>query len=52
VEGIGHTLTEIFKRSDAIGMPTGAVANTLAEERFQKHSSGAQAPREQLVGAG
>jgi leucine dehydrogenase len=52
VEGIGRTLTEIFTRSDASGMPTGAVANTLAEERFQKHSNVAQAPREQLVGAG
>jgi len=52
VEGIGRTLTEIFTRSDASGMPTGEVANTLAEERFRRHSSGAQTPREQLVGAG
>ncbi len=36
VEGIGHTLGEIFTRSDSSGIPTGAVANALAEERFQR----------------
>ena len=51
VEGIGQTLAEIFRRSDSSGIPTGAVANTLAEERFRKHSSVAEAAHEQPVDA-
>ena len=43
VEGIGQTLAEIFARSDRNGTPTGMVANTLAEERFQKHSGRVEA---------
>jgi len=51
VEGIGRTLSEIFKRSDSSGIPTGTVANTLAEERFRKRAGAAQAQSEQLAGA-
>lgn len=36
IETIGETLAEIFSRSDASGEPTGAIANTLAEERFMR----------------
>ncbi|HDZ37614.1 MAG TPA: Glu/Leu/Phe/Val dehydrogenase [Marinobacter sp.] len=35
VENIGQTLAEIFTRSDSSGIPTGAIANALAEERFR-----------------
>lgn len=38
VEAIGETLTEIFTRSDHTGIPSGAVANTLAEERFRQRA--------------
>src|SRR5690606_5632303 len=41
VETIGDTLTEIFDRSDRTGLPTGEIANELAEERFTKHAAGA-----------
>lgn len=41
VETIGDTLTEIFNRSDRTGLPTGEIANELAEERFTKHAAGA-----------
>src|SRR5690554_87063 len=51
VEGIGQTLAEIFTRSDGSGIPTGAVANTLAEERFRKRTGVAHAAREQLASA-
>ncbi|MBQ0832325.1 Glu/Leu/Phe/Val dehydrogenase dimerization domain-containing protein [Marinobacter sp.] len=51
VEGIGQTLSEIFVRSDSSGIPTGAVANTLAEERFRTRASAAGTSHEQLVGA-
>ncbi len=34
VESIGETLHEIFTRSERDGRPTGAIANELAEERF------------------
>lgn len=51
VEGIGQTLAEIFARSDSSGIPTGAVANTLAEERFRKRTGVAHASREQLASA-
>ncbi|WP_166267205.1 Glu/Leu/Phe/Val family dehydrogenase [Marinobacter caseinilyticus] len=37
VESIGHTLEEIFTRSASDGLPTGLIANRLAEERF-KHA--------------
>ena len=52
VEGIGQTLSEIFTRSDRSGMPTGAVANILAEERFRKHSGAAATACEQRINAG
>lgn len=51
VEGIGRTLAEIFTRSDRSCVPTGEVANTLAEERFRKHSGVAVASRERFAGA-
>lgn len=35
VETIGQTLKEIFTRSDRDNLPTGQIANQLAEERFQ-----------------
>ncbi|PAV27552.1 amino acid dehydrogenase [Tamilnaduibacter salinus] len=35
VESIGETLTEIFARSARDGLPTGTIANQLAEERFR-----------------
>ncbi|MFO7529169.1 MAG: Glu/Leu/Phe/Val dehydrogenase [Marinobacter sp.] len=41
VDTIGDTLTEIFNRSDRSGLPTGEIANELAEERFRKHTAGA-----------
>lgn len=50
VEDIGLTLAEIFKRSDSSGIPTGAIANRLAEERFRKHSGVAEASRERFSG--
>ncbi len=37
VEGIAATLKEIFARSDREGLPTGIIANQLAEERFLGH---------------
>jgi leucine dehydrogenase len=36
VESIGQTLEEIFTRSARDDQPTGAIANQLAEERFQR----------------
>jgi leucine dehydrogenase len=51
VEGIGQTLAEIFSRSDSSGVPTGSVANTLAEERFRKRTGVAHAAHEQLASA-
>lgn len=36
IESISETLSEIFTRSDESGLPTGSIANTLAEERFMK----------------
>lgn len=41
VDTIGETLAEIFSRSEKSGLPTGAIANELAEERFSKHIAGA-----------
>ncbi|WP_152205712.1 Glu/Leu/Phe/Val family dehydrogenase [Marinobacter changyiensis] len=38
VEAIGNTLDEIFARSANEGLPTGVIANQLAEERF-KHTA-------------
>lgn len=38
VEAIGNTLDEIFARSANEGLPTGVIANQLAEERF-KHTT-------------
>lgn len=38
VETIGQTLEEIFTRSASDGLPTGLIANQLAEERF-RHAS-------------
>ncbi|GGE56001.1 leucine dehydrogenase [Streptosporangium jomthongense] len=50
VEGIGQTLAEIFTRSDNSGIPTGEIANTLAEERFQARSGKAKKGHDQLEG--
>lgn len=36
VDTIGHTLEEIFQRSDRDGLPTGQIADQLAEERFRR----------------
>ncbi len=36
IETIADTLDEIFVRSDTSNLPTGMIANTLAEERFQR----------------
>lgn len=36
VDSIGQTLQEIFTRSSRDKLPTGAIANQLAEERFKK----------------
>lgn len=52
VETIGDTLTEIFNRSDRTGLPTGDIANELAEERFQKHTAGAGLAPMRLAGTG
>ncbi len=52
VETIGDTLTEIFNRSDRTGLPTGEIANELAEERFQKHTAGAGLAPERFARAG
>lgn len=38
VDGIGHTLEEIFQRSARDGLPTGHIADQLAEERFRHKS--------------
>lgn len=35
VDAIGNTLSEIFARSASEGLPTGVIANQLAEERFK-----------------
>ncbi len=35
VEAIGNTLDEIFARSVNEGLPTGVIANQMAEERFK-----------------
>lgn len=35
VDTIGDTLAEIFQRSDRDGLPTGQIADRLAEERFR-----------------
>ncbi|GGC58795.1 Glu/Leu/Phe/Val family dehydrogenase [Marinobacter halophilus] len=52
VDAIGDTLTEIFNRSARSGHPTGAIANELAEERFQKHTAGAGLAPERLACTG
>lgn len=52
VDTIGDTLTEIFNRSDRTGLPTGEIANELAEERFRKHTAGAGLAPERLACAG
>jgi leucine dehydrogenase len=36
VEKIGETITEIYQRSDAEGLPTSIIADRLAEERIEK----------------
>jgi leucine dehydrogenase len=36
IEGIGGTLSEIFTRARADGLPTNIVADQVAEERFRK----------------
>jgi len=48
VETIGDTLTEIFNRSERTGLPTGEIADELAEERFKKHAVGAGLAPERL----
>ena len=35
LESISETLDELFQRARDTGRPTGELANTLAEERFQ-----------------
>lgn len=40
VEGIGDTLREIFQRSERDSLPTGQIANRLAEERFRHYPAG------------
>lgn len=52
VETIGDTLTEIFRRSDESGTPTGAIANQLAEERFSKHGTAGSPVFEQACATG
>ncbi len=37
LEGIGDTLKEIFERSDRDNLPTGEIADRLAEERFRHY---------------
>lgn len=39
IDTIADTLTEIFQRADREALPTGHVADRLAEERFQRHKS-------------
>jgi leucine dehydrogenase len=34
IDGIYDTLLEVFRRADATGVPTGAVADRMAEEKF------------------
>ncbi len=36
VRRIGDTLSEVFARADAEGVPTSVIADRLAEERFKK----------------
>jgi leucine dehydrogenase len=36
VRRIGETLSEVFVRADAEGVPTSVIADRLAEERFKK----------------
>ncbi|MBY6033393.1 amino acid dehydrogenase [Marinobacter daepoensis] len=52
VETIGDTLTEIFERSERTGLPTGTIANELAEERFKKHAAGAGLAPQRLTCTG
>ncbi|MGC8120270.1 Leu/Phe/Val dehydrogenase [Marinobacter sp. VGCF2001] len=52
VDTIGDTLAEIFTRSDRTGLPTGEIANELAEERFKKHTTGASLAPERLSRTG
>ncbi|MBE01686.1 Glu/Leu/Phe/Val dehydrogenase [Marinobacter lutaoensis] len=52
IETIGDTLTEIFNRSRRTGLPTGEIANELAEERFRKHTAGAGLAPGRLARAG
>ena len=40
VEGIHDTLMEIFRRADAQRLPTGTVADRMAEERFRRRDRG------------
>lgn len=54
VETIGHTLEEIFTRSARDSLPTGQIADRLAEERF-KHfpsNSGSSSSRDYVQAAG
>ena len=39
LDTIAHTLTEIFLRADREDLPTGHIADRLAEERFKRHGS-------------
>jgi len=52
VNGIGDTLKEIFIRSDRSGLPTGTIANELAEERFRKHVANVESLTERLARVG
>lgn len=45
IESIGATLEEIFSQSDRDGLPTGRIANRLAEERFDHRPAGARTAR-------
>jgi leucine dehydrogenase len=45
IEGIGGTLSEIFTRARADGLPTNMVADQVAEERFRKTSPAANPGR-------
>lgn len=42
-DGIGETLADIFRRSDAQGLPTSAVADAVAAERLAAAGAGASA---------
>lgn len=36
IEGIGDTLTQIYKRADEMSQPTNTISNVIAEERFKQ----------------